>query len=119
MDIYKFNDDVPLLAISSKKIKNCDKVAEFLMKSGILCNVTSTTSIVKDKNNNIVKEKGCDIKFTQFAEGTTFKNIWTDIKNEYDLTCAHFEIPNKFSGCVNNYFRKSACPLNEVNIQKQ
>ena len=83
------------------------------MNQGILCNITPSVSIVQDSKNNLIKENGCNIKFTKFPKNSKMDIIWNKLKNEYDLKCAHFEIPNKFNGCINNYFKKSSCYENE------
>ena len=33
------------------------------------------------------------------------------LKSDYDLTCAHLEIPTKYSGCIFNYINPVKCPF--------
>ena len=55
MDVYCRNLDVPELGISSSKISSCQKVAEFLLKNNIMCQVTDSHSVVEDiKNKQLI-----------------------------------------------------------------
>ncbi len=79
-----------LISISTKDKMDCNEVAEYLRKSGISCTVSSNVSIVC-KKKKCWKEYGCNIHSNK-----NVNKIWTNLKNKYDLTCAHL----KYDGCI-------------------
>ena len=89
------------LSISSKKL-NCDDILKFLYASKIKCSVTSNKSIVyKNKKWNI--ENGCNLNLHTVNKDDIKNVIWLPLSNKYKLGCAHLNIPNEYSGCVNKY----------------
>ena len=99
------------MSISSDKIKNCEKVADFFKKNEIMCSVTENISIVPYKNEYKI-EKGCRIIFNSHKPDMIDNIFWSKIKNTFDLTCAHLNVEGKFKGCIYDYLRKSDCPGN-------
>lgn len=91
------------LSISSKKQLDCEKVAEFLGKAGIITDVTSNVSIQRDG-----KEYGCRL-VQSISTKTEVENIWTALRDEYNLGCAHLTVANKYDGCILNYLAPSRC----------
>ena len=102
--------DNPILSISSNNIKNCENVANLMLNLGIISKITKNYSIVRS-DGNIIKEHGCDIKFTSFKNKQQIIKSWDNLKEKYNLTCAYLEIPNKFSGCIYNYINPPECPF--------
>lgn len=102
--------DKPTLSISSHKITDCSKVVNTLKKIGVISQVNHNTSIVKE-NNKFIIENGCNIKFIEFPKHLSLKNTWKILKNNHKLTCAHLEIPGKYTGCIYNYLRPTSCPI--------
>ena len=37
-------------------------------------------------------------------------NFWNNIKNEFNVGCAHLHVEGKYKGCIYNYLRDSKCP---------
>lgn len=101
--------DTPILSISSKNIKNCQEISKIMLDLGIISKITSNNSIVRS-NGSIVEEKGCDIKFTSFECKNQIIQAWDELKKKYQLSCGYINIPNKFSGCIYNYFEPPVCP---------
>jgi hypothetical protein len=91
------------LAISSKKPLDCEKVAEFLGKAGIITDVTSNISMQRGG-----KEYGCRL-VQSISTKTEIENIWTALKDKYKLGCAHLTVANKYDGCILNYLAPSHC----------
>lgn len=96
------------LSISSKKIKSCDDILHYFYKLGIPCSITENNSIVK-YNNNVNIEKGCRILFNSHKPELINHNFWIQLKNKYDLKCAHLNVEGKFKGCINDYLKPSDC----------
>lgn len=91
------------LAISSKKPLDCEQVAEFLGRAGIITDVTSNVSMQRDG-----KEYGCRL-VQSVSTKTEIEKIWTTLRDEYKLGCAHLMVANKYDGCVLNYLAPSHC----------
>ena len=64
------------MSTSSNNIKNCDDIAKYFLKNGILCSVVSNTSVIRG-GNKLILEKGCNIKLS--ASNTDADNIKTKI----------------------------------------
>ena len=106
--------DKPTLSISSKKIKDCSTVINILKKQGIISQVNHNVSIIDETNNNknIIIENGCNIKFITFPKNQSLQSIWEVLRKKYNLTCAHLEVPGKYTGCIYNYLNPPKCPIN-------
>ena len=94
--------DFVTLSISSKNL-DCSQVTEKLLKMKILSSVIKNESIVS-KNNNFYKEFGCNVKFNKFNL-KNLENLWYPLKKEFKLGCAHLDVKNTYSGCINKYFK--------------
>ena len=98
------------LNISSKGIKSCKDVAKFLADQGILCHVSTNTTVF-EKNGEFTLEKGCEIKIVNHKPSLVDNTFWNKLKTKFELECAHIAVDNgRFSGCVYDYLRESACP---------
>ena len=97
------------LSISSNSIKDCNHVAGFFQKIGIMCSVTENITVV-EQNNEFIMEKGCRIKMGSHKPEIINSDLWNQLKNEYNLKCAHLEVEGKYRGCIINYLRDSNCP---------
>jgi hypothetical protein len=105
----KNNGTTSDLAISSKTIYDCGMVAETLRKSGVMCNVSSQTSVICN-DTWCWTEKGCNIKITGLAHEEIEKKVWIPLKNKFELTCAHLDVHGYYIGCIKNFIRPSDCP---------
>jgi len=113
IDIYRIyiymNKNNSTLSISSHGIKDCNDVADYMMKCGIPCFVSSNTTVI-NKNGMFIKENGCQIKMGSHDPSLIDTNFWLKIKNTFSLSCAHLEVEGKFKGCIYDYLRGSNCP---------
>lgn len=91
------------LSISRKEPLDCEKVAEFLGRAGILTDVTSNISM-----QHTGKEYGCRL-VQSISSKNEIKYMWKRLKEEYGLRCAHLTVGNKYDGCVLNYIPPSRC----------
>ena len=82
---------------------DCEEVAEFLGKVGIITDVTSNISMQRNG-----KEYGCRL-IQSISTKTEIEQIWTALRDEYKLGCAHLTVANKYDGCVLNYLAPSRC----------
>ena len=96
------------LSVSSKKPMDCVKMAKFLGTKGIYTSVAVNTSAEPDI------EYGC--RLTQsMTEKKELETLWTTIKDEYDLECAHVKVGDQFDGCILDFLRPTLCPaLNKI-----
>ncbi len=97
------------ISISSVKINDCREVATFLASMNIACSINENISVVP-YDNNMVLEKGCQIKIGGHKPEIINHSMWDKLKNKFDLTCAHIHVDGKFKGCIYDYFRDSCCP---------
>ena len=92
----------------SKKNLNCEDVIKKLNELKILSSVTNNKSVVKNKNNDYLIENGCRINFSELnnLDKKNIRNIWNELKNEFDLNCANLKINNTFNSCIYKYIQK-------------
>ena len=98
--------ETSVLSISSKYIHDCNNIALLLQKNGVFGNITPNQTIEKDMNKYVVT-RGCKIMFTDTKPEDVVKTIWPELKLKFFLRCGHYQVGNKFSGCINNYLTKS------------
>lgn len=114
--------DNSTLSISSPHIRHCLDVAEYLRKCEIPCHVTSNYTVVqnnrhsKDSASNAATkepysiETGCQIKFGSHHPHLINSLFWSNLRQHFQLECAHLEVEGKFKGCIYDYFTRSTCP---------
>jgi len=96
------------LSVSSKKPMDCVKMAKFLGAQGFYTSVAVNTSAEPDI------EYGC--RLTQsMTEKKEMESLWTILKDEYDLECAHVRIGDQFDGCILDFLRPTLCPNKIIN----
>lgn len=89
------------LNISSQNL-SCDDIFKFLYASKIKCSIVKNRSVVY-KNKKWTMENGCDISLHTVNKDDIKNRIWYPIKKKYKLGCAHLNIPDIYSGCVNKF----------------
>lgn len=102
----------PILTISSNKIDNkCSNILYFLKLNNIEARVTPSKSTIV--NNNITTiENSCELVLTKMKSEELKEGIfWNKLKKNFDLNCAHLEIPDVFTGCIMNFLGHSSCDL--------
>lgn len=100
------------VSVSSKQPMDCVKMAKFLGAKGIYTSVAVNTSAEPDI------EYGC--RLTQsMTEKKELETLWSALKDEYNLTCAHVKVGDQFDGCILDFLAPSLCPslskINKVN----
>ena len=99
---------MPNSLIISKKELSCKNVAIYLKHLGYSGNVSENHTIMEDGS----EENGCSIAITNIKDA---KSLWLKLKSKFDLTCAYYDAPPKFQGCIYDYIRPSVCPAN-INV---
>ena len=104
--------DNSTLSVSSKKITHCQEVAEYFRQCKIQCHVTTNHTVVctDTKNDTYDMEIGCQIKFGKHSPSLIDALFWLQLKDRFDLNCAHLDVEGKFKGCIYNFLRKGMCP---------
>ena len=100
--------DSCVLSISQKNL-NCNDIVKYFCKERIMANITKNDTILCD-NNNCWPENGCRIIINQITRGQLRDKIWIPLQKKYDLKCAHLNNPNKYQGCIHNFFSEKKCP---------
>ena len=106
------------ISVSKTEELDCNNLAEFLGKCGIVTSVSSNISFVPTtseyKRLGIItkKEYGCRLVQTVDSKDD-IKNIWNRLQKKYGFKCAHLKLGNTFDGCILNYLAPSKC--NECN----
>jgi len=93
------------LSVSRQERLNCEKMAEFLGKQGILTLVKSNISTLPRK------EYGCQLTQSIHSKDE-IKYIWEAVRDKYGLNCAHLSIGNSFDGCILDYLAETRCKGN-------
>ena len=96
------------LSISSKSIENqggCEAVARWLAANSVEADVTRNWSAIGG-NNQV--EEGCRI--VMGSDEKKIRELWPQLKQKFDLQCAHLREEKLFSGCIYDYFQETACP---------
>ena len=102
--------DVNAVLNISKKGLSCQQVANSLQKFGIKSHVTENITIQTDSETNTSQqETGCSINLCGL-DRKKYAELWSNLKNEFDLDCAHLHIDNQYTGCIYSYLQPSACP---------
>lgn len=101
------------LSISKKGLR-CSEVAEFMNnKMHVPCSVTGNYSVQCSSSPESKKkcdiERGCRIVFQEDQENKV-EEVWENLKEEFDLKCAHLEGRVHFNGCIYDYLKPSSCP---------
>ena len=90
------------LSVSKKEKLNCEEMAEYLGKLGIVTLVSSNISAQPQK------EYGCQLT-QSITSKNDIKKIWNIIQNKYNFKCGHLSVGNSFNGCILNYLAPSKC----------
>lgn len=106
--MFTYDGSTSILSISSKKIKDCDQVAETLREIGVFASVTSNTTVFCDDKDSWL-EKGCQITFGGLKPELIPERVWPRLKNEHQLNCAYLHVHGRYYGCINEYLRPSKC----------
>lgn len=102
------------ISVSKTEKLDCNELAEFLGKCGILTSVTPNISIVpttseyKNLGIKTKKEYGCRL-VQNIDSKDEIKDIWDKLKKKYGFNCAHLTLGNTFDGCILNYLAPSKC----------
>lgn len=102
----KIYEDVTL-SISSKNMK-CDNIYKLLIKLGINSSISENKSI-QCLDGNCWLENGCQLFLPKISKKNLYENIWLQCKKDYNLNCAHLNIPQKFNGCIKDFNRLKGC----------
>ena len=98
------------LSIAHKTLDpKCNTIIEYLKISKIMASIKPNKSIVCYNSGNCIVENGCQILFGKISK-PKIKDVWVNIQTDNDLTCAHIDVPSKFSGCIYDYLSDSKCP---------
>ena len=90
------------LSVSREKKLDCEKMAEFLSRLGMITSVSSNISTQPKK------EYGCRLVQSISSKGQ-MSQLWEALRNKYDFECAHLTVGNSFEGCVLDYLAPSKC----------
>ena len=96
------------LSVSKQQLR-CKDVVETLARMGIMCDVTSNTSLVKH-GNAIRREKGCRIVIGSMQSKDELRTLWDNLQRAHQFTCAHVSLRGNASGCVFDVLGSSRCP---------
>jgi hypothetical protein len=100
-----YDGTTSVLNISGNEIDdNCLNVIEFLKSSNIFSNVISNKTIF---NNQI--ENGCKITLSGLNPIYIEEKVWFPLERMLNIKCAHLEITRNYSGCIQNFIKKSEC----------
>lgn len=105
MSSSEWNAAAPTMTLSvSKKSLSCEAVARFLQSQNIHVLVRANTSTMPGG-----VESGCQI-MKSVDHGGEVKKLWQLVSREFGFGCGHVKIDGRFSGCVLDFIRPSACP---------
>ena len=90
------------LSVSRKENLNCEQMAKYLGKLGIITSITPNISAQPEI------EYGCRL-VQSITSKEDVKNIWEKLHKKYNFECAHLNIPNKFDGCILDFLSPTNC----------
>ena len=90
------------LSVSREKNLDCQKMAQFLGRLGIITSVNSNISTQPRK------EYGCRL-VQSISSKDEMSQLWEALRNKYGFECAHLTVGNSFDGCVLDYLAPSKC----------
>ena len=90
------------LSVSREKKLDCQKMAQFLSRLGIVTSVSSNISTQPGK------EYGCQL-VQSISSKCQMVHLWESLRNKYGFECAHLTVGNSFDGCVLDYLAPSKC----------
>jgi hypothetical protein len=94
------------LSISGKALlSDCSEVVTLMKRLGINGDVTPNQTVL---DGSI--EQGCRILVASKDPKENVKKLWTNLQDQFGLTCAHVDLLSHESGCVFDVYRKSSCP---------
>lgn len=93
------------LSVSGPRIDNCNEIVRIMQQLGISGDVTPNISVLGDTKTSYRIENGCRIIM---GDGWN-KKFWETLQRNYDLGCAHIDVPGRFNGCVYDWTRQSDC----------
>lgn len=91
-----------IISVSSKDKLNCEKLAEFLGKAGIIVDVTYNITMQPRKEYGCRLVQGIQTK-------DDVKQTWDLLKQKYNFDCAHINVKNKFDGCILDFLSPTKC----------
>jgi len=90
------------LSVSRKEQLDCEELAEYLGKAGIITSVTSNISMQPHK------EYGCRL-VQSISSKEDMRNIWEKISKRYGFICGHLSVSNTFGGCIRDFLEPTKC----------
>lgn len=92
-----------VLSVSGERV-NCHAVAEAMLRLGIAGDVTKNLTALDGRI-----EPGCRVRVVSEPRSNTLR-LWTALRDEMRLECAHVELRHSEAGCVFDVYRPSSCP---------
>lgn len=86
--------------------ESCHRVLQAMVRLRISGDVTPNMTVCDGR-----REHGCRIVFSSPSPKDTCFALWTALRSELGLTCAHVRLSSQEEGCALNVFAPSRCPL--------
>ena len=94
------------LSVSSKRLRNCDKIINRLLKLNVMSSVKPNKSVICN-NFDCWLEYGCDITLTGMKSNLIKKEVWEPLSKEFGFNCAYLNVEGKYRGCVHDFEKHS------------
>ena len=96
-------------------------VTKILLSNKVSATVSaSTKTIVRTAqdtttvNDVYTVESGCTIQIHGLRPKLYAERLWEPLKSALGLHCAFLQIPGRYSGCILNFIRSSACNCTQI-----
>lgn len=94
------------LYVSSKRLRNCDKVIKKLLDLNVMSSVKKNKSVICD-NYDCWLEYGCDITLTGLKSKLIKEKVWKPLSKGFGFNCAYLNVEGKYRGCVHDFKKYS------------
>ena len=84
---------------------NCNDIYKEMLKLKIPCKISKNNTISREGK----PENGCEIFIPDCTRDILQYTIWTPLQKQHKFKCAHLDIPNKYNGCIHDFFRHVEC----------
>ena len=104
MDEKLYDGTESTISISSRKLRDCSTIVEFLKKTGIKSSVYKNRSIRCNKNScNCWVETGCNVKLHGLKPNLIKPLVWKPMQAMWSLKCSHLNVKDLYDGCIHEF----------------
>ena len=102
----KEDNTTSTIVVSSKRLRNCDKVVDFIKSLKVSANIKDNRSVICNSYDCWL-EYGCDITLTGLKSEFIKNDVWMPLSKHFGFDCAYLKVNGKYKGCVHDFENRS------------